>query len=38
MSRTPYAKCLGFKGENVQIVGVREKMFKLRGIVQLFLN
>ena len=23
-------KCLGFKGENVQIAGVREKMFKLR--------
>ena len=26
----PYTKCLGFKGENVQIAGVREKKFKLR--------
>ena len=28
---SPYTKCLGFKGENVQIAGVREKRFKLRG-------
>ena len=27
---SPYTKCLWFKGENVQIAGVREKRFKLR--------
>ena len=26
----PYTQCLGFKGENVQIARVREKIFKLR--------
>ena len=26
-----YTKCLGFKGENVQIARVKEKRFKLRG-------
>ena len=27
----PHTQCLGFKGENVQIAGVKEKRFKLRG-------